>query len=132
MDEKRERTQANKQSRNKTLTDPSKCMNCALVSAGQSSSLLNSRRSPEPTNACQPTRFYTARLSPSTKLGASRSTFSSITVPMHKRCWSMRLTLSSTATLHELQRFHDDMGGAVFVRSLQLRHDLAGAPALEG
>ena len=29
-------------------------------------------------------------------------------------------------TLHELQRLHDDMGGAVFVRTLQLQHDLAG------
>jgi hypothetical protein len=29
--------------------------------------------------------------------------------------------------LHELQRLHDDMGGAVFVRTLQLQHDLPGA-----
>ena len=34
-------------------------------------------------------------------------------------------------TLHELQRLHDDMGGAVFVRTLQLQYDLAGAIALE-
>src|SRR5919106_999065 len=33
--------------------------------------------------------------------------------------------------LHELQRLHDDMGGAVFVRTLQLQHNLAGAIALE-
>jgi hypothetical protein len=25
--------------------------------------------------------------------------------------------------LHELQRLHDDMSGAVFVRTLQLQHD---------
>src|SRR5215831_18545658 len=30
-----------------------------------------------------------------------------------------------------LQRFHDDMGGAVFVQTLQLQHDLAGAITLE-
>src|SRR5215471_2256413 len=33
--------------------------------------------------------------------------------------------------LHELQRLHDDMGGAVFVRTLQLQYDLAGAVTLE-
>ena len=33
--------------------------------------------------------------------------------------------------LHELQRLHDDMSGAVFVRTLQLQHDLAGAITLE-
>jgi hypothetical protein len=33
--------------------------------------------------------------------------------------------------LHELQRLHDDIGGAVFVRTLQLKHDLAGAVTLE-
>ena len=33
--------------------------------------------------------------------------------------------------LHELQRLHDDMGGAVFVRTLQLQHDLAGAITFE-
>src|SRR5262245_12610923 len=33
--------------------------------------------------------------------------------------------------LHEPQRLHDDMSGAVFVRTLQLQHDLAGAIAFE-
>jgi len=33
--------------------------------------------------------------------------------------------------LHEFQRLHDDMGGAVFVRTFQLQHDLTGAVALE-
>ena len=33
--------------------------------------------------------------------------------------------------LHELQRLHDDMSGAVFVRTLQLQHDLAGAITFE-
>ena len=33
--------------------------------------------------------------------------------------------------LHELQRRHDDMGGAVFERALQLQHHLAGAVTLE-
>jgi hypothetical protein len=32
----------------------------------------------------------------------------------------------SRQAFHELQRLHDDMGGAVFVRTLQLQHDLAG------
>ncbi len=35
------------------------------------------------------------------------------------------------SALHELQRLHGDMGGAVFVRTLQLQHDLAGAVELE-
>src|SRR5262245_7829622 len=34
---------------------------------------------------------------------------------------------SAARALHEFQRFHDNMGGAVFVRTLQLQHDLAGA-----
>jgi hypothetical protein len=29
------------------------------------------------------------------------------------------------------KRFHDDMGGAVFVRTLQLQYDLGGAVTLE-
>jgi hypothetical protein len=29
------------------------------------------------------------------------------------------------------QRLHDDMSGAVFVRTLQLQHDLAGAITFE-
>ena len=33
--------------------------------------------------------------------------------------------------LHELQRLHGDMGGAVFVRTLQLQHDLAGRVEFE-
>jgi hypothetical protein len=33
--------------------------------------------------------------------------------------------------LHEFQRLHDDMSGAVFVRTLQLQHDLAGAITFE-
>ena len=33
--------------------------------------------------------------------------------------------------LHEFQRRHDDMGGAVFERALQLQHHLAGAVTLE-
>jgi hypothetical protein len=33
--------------------------------------------------------------------------------------------------LHELQRLHDDMSGAIFVRTLQLQHDLAGAITFE-
>ena len=33
--------------------------------------------------------------------------------------------------LSELQRLHDDMGGAVFVRTLQLQHDLAGTIAFD-
>ena len=33
--------------------------------------------------------------------------------------------------LHELQRLHDDMGGAVFVGTLQLQYDLAGTVMLE-
>ena len=33
--------------------------------------------------------------------------------------------------LHELQRLHDDMGGAVFERTHQLQHDIAGAVTLE-
>jgi hypothetical protein len=37
----------------------------------------------------------------------------------------------SRQALHELQRLHDDMGGAVFVRTLQLQYDLAGAVTLE-
>jgi hypothetical protein len=37
----------------------------------------------------------------------------------------------SRQALHELQRLHDDMGGAVFVRTLQLQHDLAGAITFE-
>jgi hypothetical protein len=36
-----------------------------------------------------------------------------------------------TQTLQELQRRHDDMGGAVAVGALELQHDLAGAIALE-
>src|SRR5262245_42141056 len=37
----------------------------------------------------------------------------------------------SRQAFHELQRLHDDMGGAVFVRTLQLQYDLAGAVTLE-
>ena len=33
--------------------------------------------------------------------------------------------------LHELQRRHHDMGGAVAVGTLELEHELAGAIALE-
>jgi len=33
--------------------------------------------------------------------------------------------------LHEFQRRHDDMGGAVLERALQLQHDIAGAITLE-
>ena len=33
--------------------------------------------------------------------------------------------------LHELQRLHDDIGGAVFVGTLQLQNDLAGATEFE-
>ena len=33
--------------------------------------------------------------------------------------------------LHELQRLHDDMGGAVFVCTLELQDDLAGAITFE-
>ena len=33
--------------------------------------------------------------------------------------------------LHEFQRRHDDMGGAVFERALQLQHHLAGAVTIE-
>ena len=46
------------------------------------------------------------------------------------RCKRGRGTRGSQA-LHELQRLHDDMGGAVFVRTLQLQHDLAGAVTFE-
>ena len=31
--------------------------------------------------------------------------------------------------LHEFQQRHDDMGGAVLERALQLQHDIAGAAA---
>ena len=41
------------------------------------------------------------------------------------------LGASTPQALHELQRLHDDMGGAVFVRTLQLQYDLAGAVTLE-
>jgi hypothetical protein len=37
----------------------------------------------------------------------------------------------SRQALHELQRLHYDMGGAVFVRPVQLQYDLAGAVTLE-
>ena len=37
----------------------------------------------------------------------------------------------SRQAFHELQRLHDDMGGGVFVRTLQLQYDLAGAVTLE-
>src|SRR5262245_19835171 len=37
----------------------------------------------------------------------------------------------SRQALHELQRLHEDMGGAVFVRTFQLQYDLAGAVTLE-
>jgi hypothetical protein len=33
--------------------------------------------------------------------------------------------------LHEFQRRHDDMSGAVLERTLQLQHDIAGAVTLE-
>jgi len=33
--------------------------------------------------------------------------------------------------IHELHRLHDDIGGAVLVRTLQLQHDLAGAVTLD-
>src|SRR5215510_14157231 len=42
-----------------------------------------------------------------------------------------RARYQSRQALDELQRLHDDMGGAVFVRTLQLQYDLAGAIALE-
>ena len=37
----------------------------------------------------------------------------------------------SGQTLQELQRRHDDMGGAIAVGAFELEHDLAGAVALE-
>jgi hypothetical protein len=43
----------------------------------------------------------------------------------------MRARHQGSQALHELQWLHDDMGGAVFVRTLQLQHDLAGAVTLE-
>lgn len=43
----------------------------------------------------------------------------------------MREQHQGRQAFHELQRLHDDMGGAVFVRTLQLQHDLAGAVTLE-
>src|SRR5262245_30008432 len=45
---------------------------------------------------------------------------------MKTRAWHQ-----SRQAFHELQRLHDDMGGAVFVRTLQLQYDLAGAVTLE-
>ena len=46
------------------------------------------------------------------------------------RCKRGRGTRAAEA-LHEFQRRHDDMGGAVFERALQLQHDIAGAITLE-
>ena len=46
------------------------------------------------------------------------------------RCKRGRGT-SACQALHEFQRRHDEMGGTVFVRTLQLQHDIAGAATLE-
>ena len=42
-----------------------------------------------------------------------------------------RARYQSRQALHELQRLHNEMGGAVFVKTLQLQHDVAGAITLE-